>query len=172
MSKLKVQKVHDTDDRSLPVFAEIDEWMEQVRKRAFDLFVGRGFRGGHALDDWLTAERQLCWPVAELEEGDDFLILTVALAGFKPDEINITANPREVIVKASHEAEGKGSGKSGKIHWSEFRSNDVCRRIELPAQVDVDEVSAKLEDGLLKIRARKLAEQKEREKQIKISTAA
>ena len=31
----------------------------EIRLRAYDLFVRRGRRHGHALDDWLKAEREI-----------------------------------------------------------------------------------------------------------------
>ncbi|GMV71126.1 MAG: DUF2934 domain-containing protein [Leptolyngbya sp. PLA2] len=32
---------------------------EQVRRRAYELWIARGCRDGHDLDDWLDAEREL-----------------------------------------------------------------------------------------------------------------
>jgi hypothetical protein len=32
---------------------------EQIRYRAYGLYVQNGYRDGYAVDDWLTAERQL-----------------------------------------------------------------------------------------------------------------
>jgi hypothetical protein len=32
---------------------------EEVRRRAYELYVGRGCAGGYDVDDWLEAERQL-----------------------------------------------------------------------------------------------------------------
>ena len=34
-------------------------WEREIRLRAYYLFVGRGKREGHALDDWLRAEREI-----------------------------------------------------------------------------------------------------------------
>jgi hypothetical protein len=42
-----------------------------------------------------------------------------------------------------------------RVCWSEFRSNDVYRRVELPAVIQVEKVSADYENGLLKIIAPK-----------------
>ena len=39
-------------------FARIDE----IRSRAFALYESRGREDGHALDDWLNAERQVMHP--------------------------------------------------------------------------------------------------------------
>ena len=42
-----------------------------------------------------------------------------------------------------------------KVCWSEFRSNDVYRQIELPKDIDPQSVSASLQNGLLKVVATK-----------------
>jgi hypothetical protein len=39
-------------DRKLPTLAEIEQ-------RAYELYVARGRKDGHALDDWLAAEKEL-----------------------------------------------------------------------------------------------------------------
>lgn len=35
---------------------------EEIEKRAYQLFEERGCRGGHALEDWIDAERELAKP--------------------------------------------------------------------------------------------------------------
>lgn len=170
MSNVDIQKVDSTEDRSLPIFAEFDELMDRIRVRAYNLFRDRGFSEGRDLDDWLIAEREVCWPAAELDEDDDEFELKVALAGFEPEEITVTANPRELIVKASHESKRK-KGEKPEIRWSEFRSNDVYRRVELPADVDIDKIKAKFKNGLLEIDAPKAVKKAKRAKKIKVSSA-
>jgi hypothetical protein len=32
---------------------------DRIRKRAFEIYVERGCRPGHALDDWLEAEKEI-----------------------------------------------------------------------------------------------------------------
>jgi len=159
MSQLNVQKVRAADDRTLPVFSEFARLAEEIRLKAYNLFAHRGDGGdggSHALDDWLAAEREVCWPSAELTEGDAVCTVKVALAGFEPGEINVTATPREILIKAAHERERQSAKEGdGKLCWSEFRSNEVLRRIELPAPVNVDKISARLSNGLLEIVAPK-----------------
>lgn len=108
MSQVDVQKVSDTDDRALPIFAEFDRLADRIRLQAYNLFASRG-GDGHALDDWLAAERELCWPTAELIEGETEFVLKVALAGFEPKEIALTATPREIMIKGDHERRGEGA---------------------------------------------------------------
>jgi HSP20 family protein len=152
MPELKVRKVPTVEDRSLPIFAEFDRLADDIRLEAFNLFARRGAGDGHALDDWLAAEREICWPAAKLVEREGTFVLEVALAGFEPSEISVTATPREIIVKAVTEHTRKsGSEERAKLRWSEFRSDNVLRRVELPAAVDVSKITANFKNGLLTI---------------------
>jgi HSP20 family protein len=129
----------------------------RIQRRAFEMFAGRGFAPGHELEDWVSAERELCWPATELTEEDKNYVLKVALPGFEPDQVSVTATPRELIVQACAKSERREepAKKERKLLWSEFRSNEVYRRIELAEPIDVAKVSATLADGLLKIVAEK-----------------
>ena len=171
MTDVDVHKVESTDDRSLPIFSEFDDVLDQIRVRAYKLFHDRGFSEGLDLDDWLRAEREVCWPAAELEEDDKGFELKVALAGFKPKEISVTASPRELIVKASHDSKSAATEKSA-THWSEFRSNSVYRRVTLPAEINVDKIDAEVKDGMLEIKAPKAVEKQKQTKKIEVTTAA
>jgi HSP20 family molecular chaperone IbpA len=149
MAQLNVQKVPTTEDRTLPIFAEFDRVADRIRLEAYNLFACRGDGESHALDDWLKAEREICWPAAKLLERDGAFVLEVALAGFEPSEISVTATPREIMVKANHEHTKREEG--AKLRWSEFRSDEVFRRIDLPATADVAKITANLKNGLLEI---------------------
>ena len=152
MSELNVQKVPTTEDRTLPIFAEFDRLTDRIRLEAYNLFARRGTGDGRALDDWLEAERNLCWPAAKLIEQDGAYRLEVALAGFEASEISLTATPREFMIKAKHEHTNRSDEKEApRLRWSEFRSDEIYRRVELPAPVDVDKTKASLKNGLLVI---------------------
>jgi len=105
---IKVEKVADPKKRTLPVFKEVESLLDRIRNRAFEMFSGRGFGDGHALDDWLAAEREICWPAGELVEQDKEYVLSLTLPGFEPEEISVTTTPREVIVHAKTKTERKG----------------------------------------------------------------
>lgn len=172
MSRLIVQKVPSPDDRNLPIFDEVNEIAERIRIRAYSLSKGRGFSEGHDLDDWLAAEREICWPSAELVEEEDFFELKVALAGFDAEDISVTATPDELIIKAARKArEEQASDKENvKIRWSELRTDDVYRRIELPISIDVDNVTAKFRSGLLEIEAPKAGLEEQTQTEVEITT--
>jgi HSP20 family molecular chaperone IbpA len=159
MADIKVQTAQRTEDRTLPIFQKVDELLQRIQGRAFELFEGRGFIDGHDIADWVAAEREFCWPATELVEQEKNYALSVALPGFEPAQITVTATPHELIVHASAKTERtqEPAKKHQKVLWSEFRSNDVFRRVELSEPIDLDKVSATLSQGLLKIVAEKAA---------------
>lgn len=157
MAEVNVQKVAKTEDRKLPIFEETERMMQRIRERAFSLFAGHGAGSGDPLSDWLAAEHELGGPAAELVEGDKSLGLKVALPGFEPKDVTVTATPRELIVFAKTEAtrSDQSKNKDVRVCWSEMHSRNVFRRIELSTDIQVGKVSANFENGLLKINAPK-----------------
>lgn len=173
MAEPTIEKVRTEDDRSLPIFAEFEKLADQIRMEAFNLFSRRGAGDENALEDWLAAERKLCWPAAELTERDGAFVLNVALAGFEPAELKVTATPRQIMVKASHQHKAASTEKEeSKVRWTEFRSNDVFRRVELPRAIDVDNVSAKYQNGLLEIVAPQAQSAAEAATEVEVSTGS
>jgi HSP20 family protein len=156
MSEINLQRAM-TDEQALPAFAEAERMFEQVRRRAYQLCSARGFGEGRALDDWLTAEREFNWPATELVEREQDFVLSVALPGFEPGEVALTATPRSLIVQARTKAERKDESTKAeaRIHWSELHRADVCRRIEFGRELDLERISATLKNGVLRIVARK-----------------
>jgi HSP20 family molecular chaperone IbpA len=168
MSRIPVTRTHEPRP-ALPAFTELARLMREVERRAFARFQGRGRRTGSALDDWSAAEHEvLGWPAAELTEVDGRYEMALTLPGYTASEVEVTASPREVVVHAStagrngkargRPAEGaQGDGQRGEGHprvlWSEFGSNDVWRRFALATPIDVDQVTARLENGMLRVRA-------------------
>lgn len=171
MSRLHITKVATPDDKSLPIFAEFEQLAERIRLQAYNLFAHRGASDGHALDDWLAAERQLCWPAAELTEHKGEYVLDIALAGFAPAEIEVTATPREIMIKGGHKSE-QSAGDESKVRWSELRSRNAFRRVGLPTTVDVEKITASIENGLLRIVAPKAEVLGEAAKQVEVSASS
>lgn len=172
MSRLTVSKILPEEDRDLPIFAEFENIIDQIRDRAFKLASARGCAGEHALDDWLEAERQICWPASRMTEIHDAYEINVALAGFNKDEIDVTATKREIIIKAAHKTGQIDEDEMTVTHFSEFCANEVLRRFELPADIRVEEVTASLDNGMLTIDAPKAVETEEHPIPVEISTAA
>jgi HSP20 family protein len=160
MSQIAIKRADEAGKKTLPIFGEIAKRFEAVRERAFDLFEKRGRELGHEQEDWLTAERELFrWPAAELAEKDGAYEIHMTLPGFEAKDVEVTATPSEVVVHASTQDEKKT--QKGNVLWTEFGSNDVYRRFELLNPINVDKVTANLENGLLRIKAPETAKLRE-----------
>lgn len=157
MTAVTVHKAAKEADRTLPVFKDMERLAQRIRDRAYAVFEARSSQQHSALNDWIAAERELCWPASELVESDTDYVLSVAMAVFKAKDITVTATPRELIVHAAVDRTRSQKAKANqeRVCWSEFRSNEVYRRVELPAEILVDKVSARYEHGLLKVTAPK-----------------
>jgi HSP20 family protein len=159
MPQVAITKVRDPEKKELPIFEQIEKRLEAVGRRAFDLFEKRGRESGHELDDWFQAEHELFgWPVAELAEKNGAYAIGITLPGFDAKDIEITATPNELIVHAANANEKKT--EKDNVLWTEFGSSDVYRRFDLPVAINVDQVTAKLDNGMLQISAPKIAKPK------------
>jgi HSP20 family protein len=154
MTNVAVQKVEDVGPEPRPIFEAIEKRLDEVRRRAFEFFEKRRYQPGHELDDWFKAEHEVFgWPAAELVEKDGKYEAQITLPGFDPKEVQVTVTPSEIIVHAETKHEKKIEKPN--VLWTEFGSDDVYRRFELPARIDVDKTSATLDNGMLHITAAK-----------------
>jgi HSP20 family protein len=168
MSQVTIEKVREDrlEDSVLP--RKQQSIAERIRQRAYEIFEHRG-RDGEAVDDWLQAEHDLIVaPESELVERDGKYEIRVAAPGFKAGETTVTVFPDAVTVSA--ESHHEHSGNDGDVHFCEFGRKALYRRINLPNQINEDRVTAKLEDGILRITAQK-AESVAQEKNVRVSAA-
>ena len=167
MSEVKIQKTNVPVTAEHPLFAEIAQRFEAVRKRAYELFEQRGGELGRAVDDWFRAEREVFGATAaEMAEKEGAYEFSFTLPGFDTKDVHVTATPHEIVVRASKTEERKADDKN--ILWTEFGSKNVCRSFELPNSVDIAKITAELDKGVLRITAPKEGAAKVR----KISIAA
>lgn len=156
MSSVSIQRI-DSAEKAPSLFEAMDALFSDIEKRAFDLFQERGSMFGSAADDWLRAERELVWsPQSELMEREKDFLLTIAIPGVEARDIQISALPDSIVVRAENKRQEEKT--EGTVHFSELSERRLFRRFALPANIDVDQVRANLEDGVLKIIAAKAAE--------------
>ena len=161
MSNVVVEKIQEAN-QSRAILQETMDLLDKVRMRAFELFERRGGPHGNDMGDWLQAEKEVFRvPDMELAENEAEFQLQLALPGFDAKEIRVAALPDALIVEG--EATHQHRGTNGAIHVCEFGERRAFRQIPLPKPVDVDQVSATLDKGVLHVRAPK-AEQKKTKK--------
>jgi len=155
MSNVTVQKVQKNENAPT-LFKSMETLFDDVRRKAFDLFQQRGGMDGFDLDDWFRAEQDLLWkPESELAETEKQFQMKVAVPGLEAKDIQISALPDAIVIQAetTHEEEKK----EGKVHYSEIRNKKLFRRFEMTGGIDVEQVKANLDKGVLEITAPKKA---------------
>jgi HSP20 family molecular chaperone IbpA len=125
---------------------------EQIMRRAYQIFEDRGGIPGSELDNWLTAENELVWkPPIELSEKNNELLLSMAVPGVDPRDIQVEATPEELVVRAETRHEHRED--EGPIHSCEFHSGSMFRVVRFPKRIDPDHVRAEFKNGMLKVHA-------------------
>jgi HSP20 family protein len=151
MSHVAVQKI-SPDEASL--LTDVQSLTDRIRLKAYELFQNRGGRDGSALDDWLTAEDDLVLsPESDLVETDGKFEMQIAVPGFEANDINVSALPDALIVRAENAHHHEGT--EGDVRFCEFGEKSLFRRFDLPAPIDVDKVTTSLQKGILKVTAAK-----------------
>jgi HSP20 family molecular chaperone IbpA len=159
MSKLAIQTFQNEFPATF--FEEADKLMEEIRHRAFSLFEERGFSPGRDLDDWLAAEREVLWtpPVEMIEREKEFRI-QIAVPGCEARDVEITALPECIVVQTQPVHTRRK--EEGTIHISEINQRKLYRRLELPLPVDLEKITATLDNGLLRLVVPKAAPAEEK----------
>ena len=92
-------------------------------------------------------------PASELIENEEDFRARLALPGFEPRDLEVTASPNALVVRA--ESTHKHEGKEGEVRFCEFSGKKMFRRLDLPSEIDVDKVTASLDNGILEVTAAK-----------------
>lgn len=158
---------------------KLDCIFNDVRRKAFDSFLTRGEKFGSDLEDWFKAERELFrLPESEMKETETEFQIRAAVPGFKADDLHVQVLPELIVIEGKVETKPAEAEKveaktpetrtpetkvtpevvkpeGEKLHFSEFESKRLFRQYKLAAPIDVKEVQATLDAGILKIVARK-----------------
>jgi HSP20 family protein len=97
--------------------------------------------------DWLRAESELLNSAAvEISEADDRVIVRTQVPGFRDKDIEVRVEPHRLAISGKREQIRELKEKE---HFSDARSNEVFRMLDLPEEVDPDKVRATLREGTL-----------------------
>jgi HSP20 family protein len=143
---------------------------DKIRKRAFEFFERRGGAPGFDVEDWVRAEHDLFWvPKVELLETEAELKIKVGVPGFEAKDLNITAQPTGILIQGNAEKREEKTEKG--VSYSEFGTKSLYRRFALATPIEIDAVTANVENGMLTVSAPKKKEEK-KEAGKKIAVAA
>ena len=137
-----------------PFFARMQELNEQIARRAFELFQQCGCQSGHDVEHWRQAESETLriMPLDIIETETGFTI-RAEVPGFAEKDLEIEVEPRSLCITGKRMEETQQ--QDGKMIYTERRSNQVFRVLELPARIDPYQVKATLHDGLLEVNVAK-----------------
>jgi HSP20 family protein len=147
-----------TESGEQTAFEKMDRVFADISRRAFEIFEGNGRTFGRDIENWFKAERELLHPVnIELTETDSAYEMKAEVPGFSEKEVEITVEPRRVVVSGKRESSSEDK-KKGKVVSSEISSEQLLRIVDLPGPVDTGKTTAVLlKHGILSITLPKLA---------------
>jgi HSP20 family protein len=106
----------------------------------------------------------------DLCETEKDCVVTAALPGVRPEDIDVSVEGDFLTIKAETKAEEEK--EKGGYHVRELRRGSFYRRVQLPVVVHADQAEARMENGMLMLRLPKAAEARERKIQITPSSAS
>ena len=129
-----------------------DRLQNEIRERAYQIFLDREPEPGDPAADWLSAESELLSPIElVIKEQKKNIVAECNLKGFTPREIEIEVEDGVLKVFGSHSESHTETNEAGGTQSSTERVY-FYQSAQLPAEVDLDESHAKLfKNGKLKV---------------------
>lgn len=120
-------------------FRELESMRERMRSMFEDMW-GR------------SEEREMpvMTPAMDVMETDNDYQIRASLPGVRPEDIDITAAGNTITIRAQRKEEMEQQGENYLLR--ERRAGMFSRTITLPEQVNVDQVEAMTENGVLMVR--------------------
>jgi HSP20 family protein len=136
-------------------FELAQEFKDLISRRAYELFELRGSEDGHDREDWLQAESEILLNVpVDVVETETGLTILAAVPGFVEKELEVRVAPRSVCITGKREQTSEQSDEKGVS--TERRSSQIFRAVELPSEIDPEQVKATVSDGILEIQLLKV----------------
>jgi len=117
------------------------------------------------IDKSKTQNRANVYPALNIFEEADRLIITAELPGIKAQDLNLSLEGETLTIQGKRDSKQNETGIS--YHRREIESGGFSRAITLPIKVEVEQVGAKLNNGILTITLMKASAATPR--QIKVS---
>lgn len=100
-------------------------------------------------------------PAINVKENDQAYIVEVAALGMKKEDFNVHINDEgNLIIKMEQKQEHKEEDKDTRYLRREFSYSKYERTLLLPDDVNKEQISAKVENGVLTVALPKLVEEK------------
>ena len=143
--RLPVNTVND-------ISSQIGELTSRIARRAYECFEARGGEHGADFADWLRAEDELVHRVPfHSQELEDRIELELEVPQNDTQNLQLSVDPRRFLVRSSLERADHESGEP-----TSTRQHSLFHVIDVPFEIDVDKVTATLNEGSLRVAIPKL----------------
>jgi HSP20 family protein len=140
----------------LDFFDRAREITSQIARRAYELFEFRGHKHGHHDEDWFRAQSEIVRAVpVDIRETADEITVRAEVPGFSDENLEVQVAPGALCISGWRDNGTQYS--DGNTVYSERETSQVFRLVELPSEVDPNQASLSLSDGILEIKLAKAA---------------
>jgi HSP20 family molecular chaperone IbpA len=152
MSQITIHRCKSAEARSPTFLERLHAIADSIRNLALRIFWHRTNGTSPEPGNWLQVQLKIVLSTdCEIVDDEEEFRAHIALPGFDANAIQVSAMPEALVIQAVaadiHHADRAG------IRFCEVLGKTVFRRIELPAMIEVDQVSASLEQGILDLTA-------------------
>ncbi|MDS0258676.1 Hsp20/alpha crystallin family protein [Haloarcula sp. S1CR25-12] len=128
-------------DRQSPLDS-MESWFEQMSKQ----FETAADRWGTGLEPWSQGMDQ---PRIDVAEDDDQYVIVVDMPGFGKDDIEVYVTDNTLAIEA--EQRDELTTEEATYIQQERTHQSLSRRITLPGDADTEDITATMDDGVLRI---------------------
>ncbi|MBV0922936.1 Hsp20/alpha crystallin family protein [Halomicroarcula limicola] len=120
----------------------METWLDQMSRQ----FEEAAQRWGTGLETWST---EMPLPRIDLVDADDEFVVTADLPGFEKDDVDVYITDQTLSIDAERSEEVDES--EANYVRRERSQKSVSRRLRLPSEVDDQDVSASMTNGVLTV---------------------
>lgn len=153
---------------SLTFMSPLSEVRDQINRIFSDFAEETGM--SMVRPDWTTPTmKSASWlPPIEMNETEKEMVVSAALPGVKPDDINVEVVGHSLILSGETRREKHYDEKQ--CHRSEFQYGQFMRRVPLPEYVQGEQCTADYRNGVLEVRFPKMEEGKRKRIEVKTTS--
>ena len=138
-----------------PFFELAQELSSLTSHRAYESFKLKVSLHGHGSEDWLQATSKILRDVpADVTETAGEPSIRADVPGVSENDTEVRVSPCSASIAGKREKVVEQI--EGKTVYSERRSKQIFRMLDLPSEIGPDEVHATVSDGLLEIKVSKV----------------
>jgi len=129
--------------------------LEGVGEKTREIWAEKAKEKEKEKEKWFETEGELAIDVYQTEND---LVIQSAIAGVKPESLDISIENDVIIIKGNREKpEGGGAYFTQECYWGPF-----SRKVILPVEIDPNRIKATMKEGILTIRIPKILRERKR----------